>query len=124
MKLINQLLVAVQNVAAVEALALAGRAGMDLEMVMEIISASAGDSRTFQTAAVRLRERDFADGASVDILDKDSQLVESLAEELGAAVPMLLVARQMYQTARERGLGAMDMASLIKLFEGSWVLTG
>lgn len=116
-KLINQLLVAVHNVAAVEALALAGRGGVDIDTMRTIISASAGDSRTFQSTALRLRERDFDDGASIDILDKDSQLVQSLAEELGAFVPMLLIARKMYQTGKERGLGAKDMASLIQLFE-------
>ncbi|HZK67608.1 MAG TPA: NAD(P)-dependent oxidoreductase [Chloroflexota bacterium] len=118
-KLINQLLVAVHNVAAVEALALAGRCGVDIDTMRTIISASAGDSRTFQSTALRLRERDFDDGASIDILDKDSQLVQSLAEELGAFVPMLLIARKMYQTGKECGLGAKDMASLVQLFERS-----
>lgn len=119
MKLINQLLVAVNHIAAMEAMGMAFRGGMELDRVQEIIAMSAGDSKAFQLSASRVRSRDFEAGASIDILEKDSELVLALAEESEAYVPMLRLAREIYQHGQEIGLGSKDMCALIQLFDAN-----
>jgi 3-hydroxyisobutyrate dehydrogenase-like beta-hydroxyacid dehydrogenase len=62
MKLVNQLLVGIQTAAAAEAAVFARQAGADLEVVLELVGASYGDSRMFRRTLPRVIADDDAPG--------------------------------------------------------------
>lgn len=111
-KLINQLLMGVNNAGVLEGMALAERSGIDTGRLLEILSASSGASVALQNRAQRIVRREYQAGASVDIVEKDMSLVLALAEELGSEVPMAVRARAVYQEGKERGIGDLDIAAI------------
>ena len=92
-KLINQLLMGVNNAGVLEGMALAERSGIEPDRLLEILSVSSGASVALQNRGHRIVRREYQAGASVDIVEKDMSLVLALAEELGSEVPMAARAR-------------------------------
>jgi putative dehydrogenase len=116
-KLVNQLLVVTHLVAAVEALLLGARSGVDPQQLYEIISTSVGNSRVFQTRVPVILDRTFKTGGSVKILVKDARLVLQQGASAGTPLPLASAAQQVFEMARSVGLGEEDDASLAKLYE-------
>src|SRR5690606_11173243 len=82
MKLINQLLTALHQAAAVEALHLAQQAGLDLEQVGDVLSTSYGQSRMLErTVPVVIRD-DYASPFTINLLAKDDNLIAGWAQRL------------------------------------------
>ena len=116
-KAINQVLVAVHDVAAAEALLLAARSGIDLKQMYSIINNSAGGSYMFKWRAMRMIEQDFTPHGALKILLKDTNIVLNLAESLGLPMPLTSIARQMFQAGVNQGLGDEDDAAVVKVLE-------
>ncbi len=116
-KLVNQLLMGVNTVAAVEALALTERTGVDMALVADIIGVSAGFSRCFQTRFPKGLLRDYSPGFAVDLMSKDLRLVEEFARELGVTLFMTSRARDLFEEASSLGLGRQDVVSALELYE-------
>jgi putative dehydrogenase len=116
-KAINQVLVAVHDVATAEALLLAGRSGIDLKQMFSIINNSAGGSYMFKWRAMRMIDRDFTSHGALKILLKDTNIVFDLAESLGLPMPLTSIARQMFQAGVNQGLGDEDDAAVVKVLE-------
>jgi 3-hydroxyisobutyrate dehydrogenase-like beta-hydroxyacid dehydrogenase len=115
-KLINQLLMGVNNAALLEGLAMAERSGVGMDRLMEILAVSSGASVALAKRAPRILEGNFLAGASVDIVEKDMQLVLALAQELGSQVPMAKQAREVYLQGKETGMGEQDIAAIVDLY--------
>ena len=75
LKLVNNLLVAVNNLAVAEALVLGRKAGLDPRTILEAIPKSAGDSWIFRNRAPQMVGRDFTCRGELDILVKDLNCV-------------------------------------------------
>jgi 3-hydroxyisobutyrate dehydrogenase len=116
-KAINQLLVAVHNVAAAEALLLASKSGMNLKQVYDIIKNSAGYSWMFEHRAMRMIERDFKPRGVLRILLKDTNIVADTAQSLGIVLPILSFVRQLFQSGVNAGLGDEDDSAIVKVLE-------
>jgi 3-hydroxyisobutyrate dehydrogenase-like beta-hydroxyacid dehydrogenase len=113
MKLVANLLVAVHNVAAAEALLLGIRAGLDSEAIVRAVTAGAGSSRMFELRAGRMIEGRFDDPSmTVELFDKDLRLIDELRTLAGAWTPLLDVAKGLYRAALESGLGDKDTAAV------------
>ncbi|HEY8449077.1 MAG TPA: NAD(P)-dependent oxidoreductase [Bacillota bacterium] len=117
-KLINQLLTAVHQAAAVEALHLARRAGLDLEALRAVIADSYGASRMFERSVPVVASGDFDTTFTVRLLAKDLGLIAAWARELGASLPLLERVHQAYEELLAAGLGDKDNAVLIRRLEG------
>jgi len=117
MKLLNNMLLQVQVVAIAEAAVMATKAGLDLEQVRQVITASTGHSTAFDRSFPRMQNRDFTASGTADISYKDQELETALAKQLG--VPLLLanVTQQVYQMARAAGFGKEDGACVVKVLE-------
>jgi 3-hydroxyisobutyrate dehydrogenase-like beta-hydroxyacid dehydrogenase len=112
-KLVANLLVAVHNVAAAEALLLAERAGLDLGTVLAAVSDGAGTSRMFEVRGPQMVTADYADATMrVSVFGKDLQIVAAFAREYGSPVPLFSVASVFYQAALAQGRGEQDTASV------------
>jgi putative dehydrogenase len=116
-KLVNQLLVVSHLVAAVEALVLGVRSGIDPHQIYEIISTSVGNSRVFETRVPVILDGSFKTGGAVKILVKDARLVLQQAASAGVPLPLAATAGQMFEMARGLGLGDEDDAALAKAYE-------
>jgi 3-hydroxyisobutyrate dehydrogenase-like beta-hydroxyacid dehydrogenase len=111
MKLAGNVFVAHLVSALSEASALAGRAGIPIQKVLEVVQASGYASPFWDFKGKALAERDFSTHFSVDLMHKDLTL--ALAEASAARLPMPATAaiREVYQLARAQGMGADDIAA-------------
>jgi len=118
-KLVANLLVAVHNVAAAEALVLAERASLDLDLVLEAIGAGAGSSRMFQVRGPKVVARDYDPTVRLEVFLKDLALITGFAEDLGVSTPMLAASRALYDEARDRGWADDDPVRVAELLRES-----
>jgi 3-hydroxyisobutyrate dehydrogenase len=114
-KLVNQLLTAVHSAAAVEALHLGARLGLELESLHTVLSTSFGASRMLDRTVPVLQQQAFASAFTVDVLSKDLGLIHDLGRETQTALPLAEAARRLYQAGQEAGLGRQDAAALVRL---------
>jgi putative dehydrogenase len=113
MKLVANLLVTVHNVATAEALLLARRAGLDLDLVLESVGDGAGASRMLAVRGPLMASGAVEQAtARVDLFQKDIAAIRSLAAELGCPTPLLDASSPVYDLAAERGMAGHDAAAV------------
>jgi 3-hydroxyisobutyrate dehydrogenase-like beta-hydroxyacid dehydrogenase len=113
MKFVANLLVAVHNAAAAEAIVLGAKAGLDPERIVEIISSGAGTSRIFELRGPMMASGVYAPPtATMHVLQKDSATIAEFARSLGVDTPMLDAAAPLYDEAEAQGHGAEDVAAV------------
>ena len=117
MKLVNNMLVQVNTVAVAEALVLGVKAGLDPQMIYDVVRVSTGASAAWELRVPRILSGDFEPGGTIDISYKDQELETAFAKRL--CVPLLLanVTQQVYQMARAKGLNKQDGSAIVKVFE-------
>lgn len=117
-KMINQLMVCVQNAVAAEALTLGEKVGLDKAMLLEIISKSAGSSWIFSDRGPRMVSEQFSPPKSaLNILVKDLGFVINTANDIGYPLLLGSVAYQLYKMASIKGWGNLDDSIMIKLMQ-------
>lgn len=117
-KLANQLLVGIHAAAAVEASALAAKAGVDPKLMYEIVKVSTGHS--FQMDRVLPKNvfvRNFEPGFVVDFLQKDVTLATELGRQSGVRMLLGAITQQLLAEAQAEGLGREDYSALAKPME-------
>ncbi len=117
-KLVNNLLLGVNMVAVSEALALGVKAGIEPEILYNIIKESSGSSYALTAKYENfIAKRNFKPGFMVDLQYKDLQLAVDTAKDLKMPLMLGNVAQQTYEIARAKGLGMEDISAVIKLYE-------
>lgn len=114
-KLVNQLLTAVHSAAAVEALHLGRRLGLDLAGLHEVLAASFGASRMLDRTVPVLQQDALQSAFTIDVLTKDLGLIEKLGHDTGTALPLGDAALRLYRAGQGAGLGGLDAAALVRL---------
>ena len=118
MKYLANVLVNIHNVAAAETFALAGKAGMDLQTVFDVLKDSAGTSRMFQVRGPMMVAADYDNAtARIEMYMKDLDIISEFAFDLRCPMPLFGVATQMYFTALNHGRGAQDTAAVCAVVE-------
>ena len=115
MKFVANLLVAIHNVAAAEALLLAGRAGLDLEQMLEVVGDGAGASRMLEVRGPKMIRRTYAGGIRTDVFKKDLVAISEFAAAHGAPVALLALCQQLYVAVEAAGYGAADTAAVYEV---------
>jgi 3-hydroxyisobutyrate dehydrogenase/2-hydroxy-3-oxopropionate reductase len=100
-----------------EGLVLATRAGVDPELMIEILDNSAARSGMISFKAPYVLRRDFSTNFSIRWMHKDIGLMLETGAELGVPLPLTGLTRQLVQVALSEGLGDEDMCSTIKVLE-------
>jgi 3-hydroxyisobutyrate dehydrogenase-like beta-hydroxyacid dehydrogenase len=100
-----------------ESMVLATKAGVDPEMMLDILNNSAARSGMISAKAPMVLARDFTTNFSVKWLEKDMALMLDSAAELNVPVPVTALSRQMYRAAIAKGFGEDDMCGSIRLME-------
>jgi 3-hydroxyisobutyrate dehydrogenase len=116
-KMINQLLAGVHIAAAAEAMALGVRAGVDPQILYEVISNSAGSSWMFQNRVPHMLAGDYTPLSAVEIFVKDLGIVLETGKEIRFPLPLSAAAHQLFLMAAAAGLGQEDDAAVVKVFE-------
>jgi 3-hydroxyisobutyrate dehydrogenase-like beta-hydroxyacid dehydrogenase len=113
MKFVANLLVAVHNVAAAEAIVLGTKAGLDPERILEVIGSGAGTSRIFELRGPMMAKGVYTPPtATMHVLQKDSAIIAAFAEALGVATPMLDAAAPLYDDAEAQGYAEEDVGAV------------
>ena len=115
-KTINQLLCGVHIAVAAEAFALADKAGVDLELLLQIMSGSAASSWMLQNRGPRMLEDNPEVKSAVDIFVKDLSIVLQTGHDVRAGLPIAAAAHQMYLAASGRGDGKADDSQVIQTY--------
>jgi L-threonate 2-dehydrogenase len=118
MKFIANHLVAINNVAAAEAMLLAERAGLDPKMVVDMVGPGAGGSRMFQMRAPMMVEGVYEPATmKVSTWKKDMAIIAEFADDVGCATPLFSLTQPVYAEAMSMGLGDQDTASVFEVLK-------
>jgi 3-hydroxyisobutyrate dehydrogenase-like beta-hydroxyacid dehydrogenase len=100
-----------------EGLVLSTKAGVDPELMLDILNNSAARSGLIAAKAPAVFRRDFSTNFSVKWLSKDIRLAVDLASALDVPVPLTALAQQLYQAAIAKGYGEEDICGSIRVLE-------
>jgi putative dehydrogenase len=119
LKYVASLLVAVHTVATAEAMLLARRSGLDLELVQRTLDDSIASSAIWQRRGPLVRERRWTPAPGpIETLHHILEQIEGQAEATGTTLPLFAVAKQLYDRALADGWGALDIAAVHDLLSG------
>ncbi len=118
MKLINNMLVAVQVAALAEGLTLAERAGLDMEQVVTLLINGAPGSPIVKGKAAPIAARDYHTAFALRWMHKD--LTYALEEGVShdAPLPTVAAAREIYRLAIAQGRGDDDFSAVAEVLRG------
>jgi 3-hydroxyisobutyrate dehydrogenase len=116
-KLMNQILVAGNLNAVVEALVFAQKQGVDLQKAIEAVKGGAAGSWQLSNLGPRIIRRDFQPGFMVDLLQKDLRLVMEACETMKVPLPATTLIHQLYCSLEAKGEGKDGTQALVKVTE-------
>ena len=115
-KTINQLLCGVHIAVAAEALALAGKMGVDQAVILDVVGGSAASSWMLRDRGPRMLQADPAVASAVDIFVKDLGIVMEAGRGSKAALPLAALAHQMFLAVSGQGYGKADDSQVIRAY--------
>jgi L-threonate 2-dehydrogenase len=118
MKYVANLLVAINNVASAEAMVLGMKAGLDPQMIFDLIQAGAGNSRVFELRVPMMVKNNYDDVTmKIDVWDKDMRVIGDYARKIRVPTPMFDASKPIYIKAMKSGRGAQDTAAVCAVLE-------
>jgi 3-hydroxyisobutyrate dehydrogenase-like beta-hydroxyacid dehydrogenase len=116
-KLVNQMLVVVNQLAVSEALLFAEAAGLDLDATLEAVTGGAAGSWMLANRGPQMVARDWRPGFTIDLQLKDLRLVLEAADELGVPALGTSTAFHLYRALQQQGLGGEGNHAMVKALE-------
>jgi 2-hydroxy-3-oxopropionate reductase len=116
-KLANQIIVAVNLTALAEALTLAAKAGLDIELTLKALGGGLAGSRCLEQKTPNYLAHSFTPGFKVDLHYKDLGLIMEASRALGVPLPATAVVQELFNALRARGRGGLDHSGIITLIE-------
>lgn len=116
-KLVNQILVVVNQMAVSEALLFAQAAGLDLDATLGAVTGGAAGSWMLANRGPQMVVRDWRPGFTIDLQLKDLRLVLEAADELGIPTLATSLVFHLYRTLQQQGLGGDGNHALVKALE-------
>jgi L-threonate 2-dehydrogenase len=118
MKYIANHLVTIHNLASAEAMLLANRAGLDLELTYRAIIQGAGTSRIFEVRGpMMVAERYEPPTMKFDAHMKDVMLILDFARQLSTPTPLFAASVPFYLAALAQGRAKQDTAGLFAVLK-------
>jgi 3-hydroxyisobutyrate dehydrogenase-like beta-hydroxyacid dehydrogenase len=116
-KLVVNFIIATTLQAMNEGVVLATKAGIDPEVMLQVIQSSRARSGIIDMKAPQVLKRDFSPFFPLRLMDKDLGLVMDTARSLKA--PMLLgaVVKEVFSACMAEGMGDEDFCASIKFLE-------
>lgn len=116
-KLVNQILVVINQLAASEALLFAKAAGLNLQATLDAVKGGAAGSWMLANRGPQMLADDWRPGFTIDLQQKDLRLVLEMAREIGFPAIATSLVHQLYVTLQRQGLGGEGNHALVKALE-------
>jgi 3-hydroxyisobutyrate dehydrogenase-like beta-hydroxyacid dehydrogenase len=118
-KYIANLLVAIHNASAAEAMVLGLKSGLDLEMLLHVLTDGAGNSRVLELRGPMMVADDYDSKvtATMKIQDKDMGIINAYIDSLDCPAPLFKSTIGLYKDALEGGLENSDTAAVCRVLE-------
>ncbi len=100
-----------------ESMVLSTKAGIDPQLMFEILDNSAAKSGLVSYKLPFVFKRDFTANFSTKWMRKDIALALQSGEELGVPLPLTSLTGQVFQSAISEGYGDIDMCATIRVLE-------
>ena len=118
LKLTNNILAAVAQVATAEALVMGAKGGLNPEVMLNAINAGSGqNSATQQLFPASVLDRSFHYGATLDVLIKDVDLAIEQGEALGVPMWVCHAVRLVLKHTAFAGKGQDDISTFVRMIE-------
>ena len=117
MKLVGNLIVALELEALSEGLVLARKAGLDLNTVMEVIKVADFRSPLLVSNGQNILKRDFSTSFALKLMLKDAGLIDKFAGDLQSPIPGLRVVENHLKSAVALGCENENASAVIKALE-------
>ena len=117
MKLVGNLIVALEMEALAEGLVLAQKAGLNLRTVMEVVKVADFRSPLLVSNGQNILKRDFSTSFALTLMLKDASLIEKFAESLQSPTPALRVVQKNLESGVALGFGKENASAVIKALE-------
>ncbi len=118
MKYVANLLVAINNVASAEAMVLGMKAGLDPQVIFEMVTSGAGNSRVFELRAPMMVENRYDDATmKIKIWQKDMAVIGEYVAMLGVPTPLFSATLPIYAAAMSTGHAMDDTAAVCAVLE-------
>jgi 3-hydroxyisobutyrate dehydrogenase-like beta-hydroxyacid dehydrogenase len=117
MKLVGNLIVALELEALAEGLILAQKAGLNLNTVMEVVKVADFRSPLLASNGQNILKRNFSPSFALTLMLKDAGLIEKFAESVESPIPALRVVGKNLKSAVTLGFGQENASALIKALE-------
>jgi 3-hydroxyisobutyrate dehydrogenase-like beta-hydroxyacid dehydrogenase len=107
MKFAANLLVAIHNVAAAEAMVLAMKSGLDPALAYKVLTDGAGNSRMFQVRGPMMVKGDYASDVTMklSVWQKDMNVIADFAKACGCPTPLFAATAPLYVAATTTNAG-------------------
>jgi 3-hydroxyisobutyrate dehydrogenase-like beta-hydroxyacid dehydrogenase len=116
-KLCNNLISGVVMQAVSEALMLGKKAGLDLQELIKVIILGGDRTLTMEAKGPSLLARNFDTHFPLKHMYKDLWLISTTAAELGLALPVTTLVRELFGVAKVAGLGEKDFSGVLTVME-------
>ncbi|HOT96441.1 MAG TPA: NAD(P)-dependent oxidoreductase [bacterium] len=113
-KLCNQILGAVTNLAVCEAVEFARKAGVDPLVMIDAVKGGAAGSWQLTNLGPRMTAGNFAPGFMIDLQQKDLRLALEAAREMQLPAPALALVHQLFTGCQAHGEGREGTQALVK----------
>jgi 3-hydroxyisobutyrate dehydrogenase-like beta-hydroxyacid dehydrogenase len=117
MKLVGNLIVALELEALSEGLVLARKAGLDLNTVMEVVKVADFRSPLLVSNGQNILKRDFSTSFALKLMLKDAGLIDKFAGSLQSPIPGLRVVENHLKSAVALGFEKENASAVIKALE-------
>jgi len=118
MKFVANLLVAIHNVAAAEAMVLGMKAGLDPALILKVVAGGAGGSRMLQVRGPMMVKGDYSEATMKnEVWQKDMTIIGDFARELDCPTPLFAASAPIYNAAMAMGLGKQDTGAVCAVLE-------
>src|SRR5437773_7683364 len=117
MKLVGNLIVALELEALGEGLVLAQKAGLDLKTVMEVVKVADFRSPLLVSNGQNILKRDFSPSFALKLMLKDAGLIKKFGQSLESPIPALGVVEKNLASAVALGFGTENASALVKALE-------
>jgi L-threonate 2-dehydrogenase len=118
MKYVANLLVAINNVAAAEAMVLGMKSGLAPQVIYDMVRSGAGNSRIFELRAPMMVKNSYEQATmKVSVWQKDMAVIGEFAKALRCPTPLFAATRAIYDAALASGHAADDTASVCAVME-------
>jgi putative dehydrogenase len=118
MRYVANLLVAIHNVAAAEAMVLGMKAGLDPEQIFKFANGGAGQSRMFEIRGPMMVNDDYSVPTMKNYLwQKDMTVIGEFANKLGVPTPLFSATLPIYASALSVGYADQDTGAVCGVLE-------